>query len=272
MKLIARLLTLILGLLTITLFTVIMVAPNALADFLNNFSQVNFVLRLIVALLIDLVILALVYTRLRPEPAATDGLVVKAPGAIADVTTDSARALILSAVEQVPEVVSATADVKAIQGKADIELYVSVAGTQVNLPKKQQEINRALKQVVNKQLGLVSLGRPRVHITLHDELRPVGVGITPPQTPPASVPRVETPVAAPVSAPTTAPQPVQTPAPPPQVTRPATSLPSESSDESQTDTFKDKPSEAEREDSEANDNWLKTFLSSDTQDKDNQKT
>lgn len=271
MKLIARLLTLILGLLTITLFTVIMVAPNALADFLNNFSEVNFVLRLIVALLIDLVILALVYTRLRPEPAVTEGLVVKAPGAIADVTTDSARGLILSAVEQVPEVVSATADVKAIEGKADIELYVSVAGNQVNLPKKQQEINRALKQVVNKQLGLVSLGRPRVHITLHDEQRPAGFSVTPPRTPPASAPRVETPAAVPASTPIAAPR-EPAPLPAPAANPPASSLPSESSDESQTETIKDKPSADARKDSESSDNWLKTFLNSDTQGKDSQKS
>ena len=41
-----------------------------------------------------------------------------------------------------------------MNGKAHIELDVTVNNPNTNVPAKQQEINRALKQVINKQLGL----------------------------------------------------------------------------------------------------------------------
>lgn len=172
MRLLSRFLIVIAGLLAITLLTVLFVVPQTLIDFLTPLTGVNLVVRLVIVLLVDVAILALIYVRLRPRTVPGDGLVVQASGAMADVSPESAKQLILSAVTKVPDVTSATADLKAVRGRADIELDVTITGDHINIPNKQQEINRALKQVVNKQLGLSMLGRPRVHIRLNSVEQP----------------------------------------------------------------------------------------------------
>lgn len=169
MKLIERVLLGLAGLLAITVITVFFIAPEPLINILNSLRNVNIVLRLAVVLVLDILILAFVYSRLRTPSIKTEGLVVKAPGAITDIGIDSARARILSAVQQVPNVIAADVKLEAVRGKAKIDLNVTVRDSNVNVPRKHQEINQALKQVINKQLGLSMLGQPRVHIHLDDE-------------------------------------------------------------------------------------------------------
>src|SRR5690606_9945495 len=184
-RILEKLLIVILGLLAITALTVFFVAPQALIDVLQAIIAVNLAVRLAIVLVIDVAILALIYTRLRSPRVTSDGLIVKSSGAVADISVDSARKLILAAVQKVPDVTAASADLTAVQGKADISLTVDVTGAHINVPQKQQEINRALKQVVNKQLGLDMLGQPRVHINLHDDqVPPVSVK---PAAPPVTV-------------------------------------------------------------------------------------
>src|SRR5262249_7529851 len=90
-------------------------------------------------------------------------------GAVTEVSIESARERILKAVSDVPDVVAAEASVKPVRGRADIELQVTVFGHDVKLPDKQRDINRALKQVIDKQLGLEMAGQPRIHIRIHGE-------------------------------------------------------------------------------------------------------
>jgi hypothetical protein len=94
---------------------------------------------------------------------------MQASGAITEVSVESARDRILKAVSDVPDVVTADAEVKPVRGRADVELQVTVMGHDVQLPAKQKEINRALNQVIHKQLGLRMAGQPRVHIGFHGE-------------------------------------------------------------------------------------------------------
>jgi hypothetical protein len=110
----------------------------------------------------------------------TTGLIMRASGAITEVSVESARERILKAVNDVPDVIEADAKVKPVYGKADIDLQVVVLGQDVKLPAKQSEINRALKQVINKQLGLQMAGQPRVQIRLQSEARRPISTFTPP--------------------------------------------------------------------------------------------
>lgn len=169
MKLIERVLLALIGLLSITLVTVFFMVPEVVSNILDGLQGINIILRLGVVLVLDILILAFVYSRLRAPSVAVEGLVVKAPGAITDIGIESARARILSGVQQVPNVIAADVKLEAIHGKAQIDLNVTVRDSNINVPRKQQEINQALKQVINKQLGLSILGRPRVHIHLDDE-------------------------------------------------------------------------------------------------------
>jgi uncharacterized alkaline shock family protein YloU len=172
LTLINRVLVIVFALILIGIITTVAITPQTLRVWLANLEEANLLLRLAVVVVLNIVILILLYLTLRGPKKVVNGLAVRAPGAYTDVSIESARKLILSAVENVPDVVSASATVKAVNGKADVDLDVQVSGMDVHIPRKQQEINRALKQVINKQLGLEMRGRPRVHIYLHGEKPP----------------------------------------------------------------------------------------------------
>lgn len=160
-------------LVTIILAVVVFIAllaPVQMGSWLtNSLSETSSILRIVLAATLGGGLLAITYLQVRPVRQEHSGLVMKVSGAITDVSIESARDRILKAVEAVPDVISAEATIKPVRGRADIELHVIVMGHGVKLPDKQKEINRALKQVIHKQLGLQMAGRPRVHIELHTE-------------------------------------------------------------------------------------------------------
>lgn len=167
MNLLERAVFVLVGLILIIFISVLFIVPDALAALFLGLADVNSIIRLALALVFNAMVLAAMYLRLRPGPTGdVSGLVVKTQGALADVSVESAREMVLSAVSKVPGVSKAEVKLQAVRGKADIELDVTVLDASTNVPQKQSEINRALKQVVNKQLGLRMAGRPRVHIHL----------------------------------------------------------------------------------------------------------
>lgn len=184
MAFVRKIVIVLVGISLALLMTVLLLNPDSLASFANNLSETSALVRIPVAVLLDAFLLAVIVILLRGEraPRSTTGLAVKAKGAIADVGIDSARDRILRAVRDVPDVLSASAIVKPIRGKADVELEVVVSHESMSVPDKQREIDRALRQVINKQLGLQMAGKPRVHIRMDDER----VEALPPE-PPAAV-------------------------------------------------------------------------------------
>ncbi len=170
MNFLGRVYLLLVTILLVVLLTIFLLSPQTVGGWAGNVAEVLPVLRIVVAVLLDAVLLALLYVQVRParRPAAA-GLMMRASGAVTEVSVESARERILRAVSDVPDVVSVEARVVPLRGKADLDLDVEVLGEDVRLPDKQKEINRALKQVINKQLGLQMAGRPRVHIRLYGE-------------------------------------------------------------------------------------------------------
>jgi len=158
-SIIRRLFVFIFGLAILVLLTILALAPEQVAS-------VNITVRGVLVVLADLALVVVLFRQLLRRPAKTvnGGLMVRAGGAITDVSVDSARERILRAVREVPDVISASAHVEAIKGQADVDLDVVVSGSTVNIPSKQKEIDRALRQVIGKQLGLKMAGHPRVHI------------------------------------------------------------------------------------------------------------
>lgn len=149
---------------------VLLLAPGQVGGWLSStVVELSVVIRVLVTILLGGLFVVLTYMQVRPAPSNHTGLVMKVSGAITDVSIESARDRILKAVEEVADVVSAEADIKPLRGKADLELRVTVMGHGIKLPDKQKEINRALKQVINKQLGLQMAGRPRVHIQIYTD-------------------------------------------------------------------------------------------------------
>ncbi len=209
--LIRKIIIVLAGISLALLITVLLLDPFSVSVLALNINLTSVLIRLPAAILIDLIVLAVVVVLVRservPRPAST-GLMVKAQGAIADVSVESARERILRAVRAVPDVLAAEADVKAIRGRADVDLDVSVSKESTSLPDKQREIDRALRQVINKELGLQMAGQPRVHIRMGNDEKlftsepsaaiPAATTVTPPvgEALPAPVaqpePKVET--------------------------------------------------------------------------------
>lgn len=276
MTFINRLLVILFALVLIGIITAVAITPDTLRVWLANLEETNLLLRLAVVVVVNIIILILLYFTLRgPKKEKVNGLAVRAPGAHTDVSIESARKLILSAVESVPEVVSASATVKAVNGKADVDMDVQVSGMDVNIPSKQKEINRALKQVINKQLGLEMRGRPRVHIYLLGEKPPapptsvtvVSEPVVVEKKPLPEPEKVVTPAAALPPAAPPPPAPVVTPSIVPATDKDDTLLKDEVLDkkEEKTGLFNGlfgsrDEDEKPPADEETNDEWLNTFI------------
>lgn len=198
MSFIRKLIIVLVGISLALLVTVLLLSPDTIYSLAFSIRETSVLIRLPVAILIDVLVLIILIVLVRSEGASTPsgGLKVKAQGAITDVSIESARDRILRAVRAVPDVISAQGEVKAVRGKADVDLDVLVSRESINLPEKQKEIDRALRQVINKQLGLQMSGKPRVHIRMDDE---PSAQLTPdPALPPAVAVPVAIPEATPV--------------------------------------------------------------------------
>ncbi len=171
MTLIRKIIIALVGLSLAILMTALLINPEAIGVLAQSLANTSTLIRLPLAILIDAVILAVLTILVREtRPARSNsGLMVKTRGAIADVSIESATDRILRSVRDVPEVLSATATIKALHGKTDVDLDVIVSRESKSLPDKQKEIDRALRQVINKELGLQMAGKPRVHIRMDDE-------------------------------------------------------------------------------------------------------
>ncbi len=171
MNLVRKIIVALVGLSLALLLTVLLLNPASIMQLALSLNDTSALIRLPITILIDALVLVIVVILVRSDRSdrPASGLIVKAQGAIADVSVDSARDRILRAVRAVPDVLSAETEIKAVRGKADVDLEVVVARESINLPEKQKEIDRALRQVVNKQLGLQLAGKPHVHIRMSDE-------------------------------------------------------------------------------------------------------
>ncbi len=144
-------------------FTILLLAPEALSDFVGG---IHVVVRVLILAAFYSAIAAITYYQLRSvtEDSQVQGLVVKSAGTLTSLSINSARDRILEVVRDVPDVQSASADVSSRHGRVLIVLDVVLKGGDIVLPNKQKEINRALGNVVKKQLGLTMAERPIVNV------------------------------------------------------------------------------------------------------------
>ena len=169
MRLVDRFLIIISGLVLIGVVTVLLLVPESLVAMLETIQTLGLIVRLVIVIVVNIVILIILYLLTRSRRQPSKGLAVNASGAFADVSVESARTNNPERRQCGADVTAAGATVKAVEGRADVDLNVQVSGKGVAIPQKQREINRALSQVINKQLGLRMRGKPRVHITLEGE-------------------------------------------------------------------------------------------------------
>ncbi len=186
-----RFFTLIGTILLVLAMTVLLAAPQALADLVTRVNAIQPVVRILLAVLIDALLLLWLYRRLRAQPK--EGLVVRARGVKAEVNIDSVQRQINARVDEITDVLAVQTEVLADKGGAQITLHVRTQ-PDIVVPEKQKEITRVLKQVVEKQMGLRLAGPPAIHISLDtvpltDSARAAMTGAVEPETPePAPAP------------------------------------------------------------------------------------
>lgn len=163
--------SLVFGELALGLFVIILLAsPATVRLWIEQVESLNFIIRLGLAIVINVAMFFVILMQLRrPRNAQKDDLVVKISGAIADVSVDSVRERVTKAVHAIADVSSVDTKIRAKDGKADIDLQVVMTGSDINVPKKQKQINAVVKKLIKEQLGLQLAGKPRVHIRLESE-------------------------------------------------------------------------------------------------------
>lgn len=162
-----RLLLALLGFVLVAVLTLVILAPEAISDFITSQS---ILLRLVVLLIIYVVAFFAYYYEFNLANRGIKGLVVRSGDSLTSLSVNSARDRILSVIREVPDVDSVVVDVESERGRAKVALNVVVANHNVNLPDKQNEIMKALVRLVEKQLGLRFAGRPTVNISFKDEV------------------------------------------------------------------------------------------------------
>lgn len=135
--------------------TAFLVAPQVVIDLATSLNGDNVVVRvvqLVAALLIDALLALTVYRLIRPHEGE-GRLRVRARGAKAAVSLDSVQRQITTRIGQVADVLAVQAEVIDEGGAAQVTLNVRTR-PDVLVPEKKREIERVLKQVVERQLGL----------------------------------------------------------------------------------------------------------------------
>lgn len=266
MRLLGNAVVLVAGVAVLALVTIVLLAPETMERLFAGIGAVNIALRAAAMVAINLLVLVLMYLRLRRRSVPVTGLTVQVQGALANVEVESARAIVLHAVRDVPDVRSAEATIRAVQGRADIEVDVTIASATVNVPDKQKEINRVLRQVINKQLGLRLEGRPRVNIRLEAPVPALASG--PPEKP-APSPATFVPAEAAVKSPAAAEaEPSGVSSAPPAETEASAETGLSANAEQGVEASNQDLSPAESSETGLNDDWLRGYLRGGTDEKD----
>lgn len=157
----------VLGLLALAVvITILLVSPQVVVDFATRLATAEPLWRavqVVIAVLVDAILIALIYRML--FPGRIEGLTVRVRGARTAVSLDSVQRQINTAVAQITDVLAVQTDVVADQGNVRLALRVRTR-PDIIVPEKQKEINRVLRQVVEKQLGLRLAGAAVIHIAL----------------------------------------------------------------------------------------------------------
>lgn len=213
-----RKLTLVLAeILLLVAVSVVLLAPELLSD-ISAFliENTDETMRIIAAIVIDLLLIGAIFSQIRgANRYKGEGLLVQAGDSDASIATESVRQGVMKAVGQIPDIHSVECKAIAKNGEAILQLEVVTSKDDINIPKKQREIDRAINQVVVKQMG-VKMARPAsVNIQLSN-----GVVAPPKSATPAPL------AAQPTAKPVTPVAPVSSATPTPVSNAPTTVMPS----------------------------------------------
>ncbi len=148
--------------LLLLLITLLLASPETLVGISERLFAVDLTLRVVVVIVIDILIFLAIISQLRGGTRYSGPqLIVQAGDSNTTVTTESVRQGIIKAMLDIDAIENVKCDVKGKRGEALITMEVISSRDDINIPNKQKEIDRAIKRVVVKQMG-VKLSKPAV--------------------------------------------------------------------------------------------------------------
>lgn len=179
----------------------LLITPLFMARVANDVNGIDPTIRITIAVVIDVLLVAAVISQLRAAPRYSGaGLLVQSGDSSTSVTTESVRQNVMKAVAAIADIESVECKTTSKHGEAVLELDVATSKDDINIPKKQREIDRAIKQVVVKQMGVKLNKPPVVSIRLASD-KPKPAPVAPAAPKPAAVAPKSAPAPKPVEAP-----------------------------------------------------------------------
>ncbi len=152
----------------LVLLVTLLIFPQSAREVADLIESLPMLTRALLVTFFSVLILIAILAQLNRQPRQTKGGVIVNMG---DRNTlldnESVRRGILKVVNQIELVESTEVEARSTNGRAAIVVNVklSMSGAKINLPKKQREIDRAIKQVVIKQLGVRLAHAPAINIS-----------------------------------------------------------------------------------------------------------
>lgn len=152
----------------LVMLVTLLIFPQSARELATMIESYNTVTRVLLVALLTIFIVIGMVVQLNRQPRQTKGGVIVNMG---DRNTlldnESVRRGILKVVSQIELVESAEVEARSINGRASVVVNakLNMSGEKINLPKKQREIDRAIKQVVIKQLGVRLAHAPAINVS-----------------------------------------------------------------------------------------------------------
>lgn len=152
----------------LVMLVTLLIFPQSARELATMIESYNTVTRVLLVALLTIFIVIGMVVQLNRQPRQTKGGVIVNMG---DRNTlldnESVRRGILKVVSQIEQVENAEVEARSINGRASVVVNakLNMSGEKINLPKKQREIDRAIKQVVIKQLGVRLAHAPAINVS-----------------------------------------------------------------------------------------------------------
>ena len=142
--------------------TAFLMLPEYVIDAVEILADLNYWLRLVIVVIIFVLIVLAVIAQLRgAERYRGAELTVQAGDSNTTVTAESLRQRLQRGILDLSDIETVECEVKGQGGKALINMGVMTSKDEINIPEKQREIDRVIKLIAVKQMG-VQLAEPAV--------------------------------------------------------------------------------------------------------------
>lgn len=167
-----RLRVILIAALLLAATTGVLVFPAELSAALDQLAKQPVTTRqvmVVVAVMVDMLFLAVIYQELQSRPPTTEGVLVKNN---AGISLDLIQNTVNQQICQLAGIQTVFTRARAVKGR--VELQIEIYGEEnLHIPQAIQQIERESNKVVQKQMGLKLAGKPLIHFAESAAPKPV---------------------------------------------------------------------------------------------------